>query len=366
MNSSITVNYDNKPIYDIHIENDYTKLIEELGKLGTKNLKLCIVSDTNVSKFYLEELSILLKKHAKTVETFVFKSGEDSKNLDTVYSLYEHLIQAKFDRKDLLIALGGGVTGDLTGYAAATYLRGIGFIQLPTSLLAMVDSSIGGKTGVDFQSYKNMIGAFHQPESVYINLSTLTSLSNRQYYAGLGEIIKHGLIKDKDYYQWLKNHKNQIKSRDISVMQEMIYRSCLIKREVVEKDPKEFGERALLNFGHTIGHAVEKLTNFNLLHGECVAIGMVASCYISYKRGYLLKEELEDIIAFISSFDLPVNVSGINAEDIFQATAHDKKMESGKLKFILLSKIGQAFMDTSVTQEEIMTGIRFILQLEDL
>jgi 3-dehydroquinate synthase len=211
-----------------------------------------------------------------------------------------------------------------------------------------------------------MIGAFHQPESVYINLSTLTSLSNRQYYAGLGEIIKHGLIKDKDYYQWLKNHKNQIKSRDISVMQEMIYRSCLIKREVVEKDPKEFGERALLNFGHTIGHAVEKLTNFNLLHGECVAIGMVASCYISYKRGYLLKEELEDIIAFISSFDLPVNVSGINAEDIFQATAHDKKMESGKLKFILLSKIGQAFMDTSVTQEEIMTGIRFILQLEDL
>lgn len=362
MNSSITVNYNNKPIYDILIENGYNQLIEELAKLGTENIKLCIVSDTNVSKLYLEELRNLLKEHAKTVETFVFKSGEDSKNLDTVYSLYEHLIQAKFDRKDLLIALGGGVTGDLTGYVAATYLRGIGFIQMPTSLLAMVDSSIGGKTGVDFQSYKNMIGAFHQPESVYINLNTLTSLSDRQYYAGLGEIIKHGLIKESDYYQWLKDHKDEIKSRNIPVMKEMIYRSCLIKREVVEKDPKELGERALLNFGHTIGHAVEKLTNFNLLHGECVAVGMAASCYISYKRGNLLKEELDDIIAFISSFDLPVKVSGINPEEIFQATAHDKKMESGKLKFILLSEIGQASMDTSVTQDEIMDGIRFILQ----
>lgn len=362
MNSSITVNYNNKPIYDILIENGYNQLIEELGKLGTENIKLCIVSDTNVSKLYLEELRNLLKEHAKTVETFVFKSGEDSKNLDTVYTLYEHLIQAKFDRKDLLIALGGGVTGDLTGYAAATYLRGIGFIQMPTSLLAMVDSSIGGKTGVDFQSFKNMIGAFHQPESVYINLNTLTSLSDRQYNAGLGEIIKHGLIKEPDYYQWLKDHKDEIKSRNIPVMKEMIYRSCLIKREVVEKDPKELGERALLNFGHTIGHAVEKLTNFNLLHGECVAVGMAASSYISYKRGNLLKEELDDIIAFISSFDLPVKVSGINPKEIFQATAHDKKMESGKLKFILLSEIGQAFMDTSVTQDEIMDGIRFILQ----
>ncbi|GAA4653453.1 3-dehydroquinate synthase [Anaerocolumna aminovalerica] len=362
MNSSITVNYNNKPIYDILIENDYVQLIEELDKLGTENLKLCIVSDTNVSKLYMEELRSLLKEHAKTVETFVFRSGEDSKNLDTVYSLYEHLIRAKFDRKDLLIALGGGVTGDLTGYAAATYLRGIGFIQMPTSLLAMVDSSIGGKTGVDFQSYKNMIGAFHQPESVYINLSTLESLSNRQYYAGLGEIIKHGLIKEPDYYQWLKDHKDEIKSRDIPVMKEMIYRSCLIKREVVEKDPKELGERALLNFGHTIGHAVENLTNFSLLHGECVAVGMAASCYISYKRGYLLKEELDNIIGFISSFDLPVKVSGIDPEEIFQATAHDKKMEFGKLKFILLSEIGQAFMDTSVTQEELMDGIRFILK----
>jgi len=365
MNSSITVHYNNQPIYDILLENSYAQLLEELNELGTDNLKICIVSDTNVSKLYLEELIHIVKNHGQVVETFVFKAGEDSKNLDTVYSLYDHLIQAKFDRKDLLIALGGGVVGDLTGYAAATYLRGIGFIQIPTSLLAMVDSSIGGKTGVDFHSYKNMIGAFHQPASVYINLSTLTSLSSNQYNAGLGEIIKHGLIKDANYYQWLKEHNNEIKSREVHVMKEMVYRSCMIKREVVEKDPKELSDRALLNFGHTIGHAVEKLMNFKLLHGECVAIGMAAACYISYKRGYLLKEELEDIITCINSFDLPVKVSGLNPEEIFQATTHDKKMESGKIKFILLSKIGKAFIDTSVTKEEIMDGIQYILTCED-
>lgn len=361
MNSSITVNYNNKPIYDILLENDYTHLVKELNKYASNNLKICIVSDTNVSKLYMEELLFLLKKYAKVVETFVFKAGEDSKNLDTVYSLYEHLIQAKFDRKDILIALGGGVVGDLTGFAAATYLRGIEFIQLPTSLLAMVDSSIGGKTGVDFHSYKNMIGAFHQPKSVYMNLSTLSSLSNNQYNAGLGEIIKHGLIKDSKYYHWLLEHKDKIKSRNMLVVKEMVYRSCMIKREVVEKDPKELGDRALLNFGHTIGHAVEKLMNFKLLHGECVALGMVAACYISYKKGYLLKEELDDIETCISSFDLPNKISGLVDEEIFQATTHDKKMESGKLKFILLSKIGEAFIDTTVTKEEILDGIHYIL-----
>lgn len=365
MNTAITVHYNNQPIYDILLENNYDQLVKELNKLGSDNLKICIVSDTNVSNLYLDELIQVVKNHAQVVETFIFKAGEDSKNLDTVYSLYDHLIQAKFDRKDLLIALGGGVVGDLTGYAAATYLRGIGFIQIPTSLLAMVDSSIGGKTGVDFHSYKNMIGAFHQPESVYMNLNTLTTLSSKQYNAGLGEIIKHGLIKDVNYFKWLKDNKSEIKSHEVHVIKDMVYGSCMIKREVVEKDPKELSDRALLNFGHTIGHAVEKLMDFTLLHGECVALGMVAACYISYKRGYLLKEELEDIITFISSFDLPVKVSGLNAEEIFQATTHDKKMESGKLKFILLSKIGNAFIDTSVTKEEIMDGIQYILTCED-
>ncbi len=361
MNNTITVKSNNKPIYDIILEYNYHKLGEELLKLNAKEKKICIVSDTNVGKIYLDNLKEYVKEHCNIVETFVFPAGELSKNLETVNSLYEHLIKANFDRKDLLIALGGGVVGDLTGYAAATYLRGISFIQMPTSLLAMVDSSIGGKTGVDYHAYKNMIGAFHQPELVYMNLSTLTSLSDRQYYSGFGEIIKHGLIKDANYYEWLKEHADLIKSKDIKTLQQMIYRSCQIKQYVVENDPKELGERALLNFGHTIGHAIEKLMDFKLLHGECVAVGMVAAAYISYKRGSITKEQLEDIVSMMKDFALPVSVSDLSSDEIQKIMLHDKKMESGTLKFILLSEIGQAVIDTTVTKEEISESIQYIL-----
>jgi 3-dehydroquinate synthase len=361
MNSNITVNYDNVPIYDIILTDNYSLLYKELDKLETKNKKICIVSDSTVSNFYLNELIEITKNYANVVECFTFTAGEASKNLDTVYSLYEHLIRSNFDRKDILIALGGGVVGDLTGYTAATYLRGIKFIQMPTSLLAMVDSSIGGKTGVDFHAYKNMIGAFYQPKAVYMNLKTLSSLSDKQFYSGFGEIIKHGLIKDKCYYDWLKENCVSIKDRNMETLQEMVYRSCHIKREVVERDPKELGERALLNFGHTIGHAVEKLMNFDLLHGECVAIGMVAASYLSYIINNISKQELEDIISMIRSFELPVTVSGIQAKEILRVTAHDKKMESGKLKFILLDQIGTAVIDTTVTEEEMLEAINYIL-----
>lgn len=362
MESNITVKYNDLPVYDILLEQDYSRLYKELTKLDTKQRKLCIVSDTNVSRHYLNQVADHVKEYAKQVETFVFPAGESSKNLDTVYSLYEHLIKANFDRKDLLIALGGGVVGDLTGYAAATYLRGISFLQLPTSLLAMVDSSIGGKTGVDYHAYKNMIGAFHQPKSVYMNLSVLLSLSDRQYYSGFGEIIKHGLIKDANYYEWLKEHSSEIQSRDLPLLKQTIYGSCLIKREVVETDPKELGERALLNFGHTVGHAVEKLMEFKLLHGECVAVGMAAAAYLSCKRGGITEHQLEDIISVIQSFQLPVSVSGLNTEDILNIMLHDKKMESGKLKFILLSGIGHAVIDTSLTREEIAESLQYILK----
>jgi 3-dehydroquinate synthase len=361
MNTSIEVKYDEKPIYDIVLHYDITKLSEEIMKLDITNKKICIVSDTNVSELYLSDVVNLLKEKAKVIETFIFPAGESSKHLETVYSLYEHLIQCNFDRKDLLIALGGGVVGDLTGYGAATYLRGINFIQMPTSLLAMVDSSIGGKTGVDFHAYKNMIGAFHQPKLVYMNLSSLLSLSDKQYYSGFGEIIKHGLIKNKDYYNWLKDHSDKIKSRDLETLREMVYQSCLIKRDVVEKDPKELGDRALLNFGHTIGHAIEKLLDFRYLHGECVAVGMVASSYISYKRNYITKEEFDDIINLIKSYNLPISVSGLSAEEILQVMTYDKKQESGKLKFILLSEIGNAVIDTTVTKEELLESIYYIL-----
>lgn len=255
MSKCINVKYDGKPLYDIVIEQSFDKLSEEFNKLGVTGRRLCIVSDSNVAELYAKQVSAELEKTGNKVFTYVFEAGEENKNLNTVEDVYEFLIQNHFDRKDMLVALGGGVVGDLTGFTAATYLRGIDFIQVPTSLLAQVDSSIGGKTGVDFRAYKNMVGAFHQPRLVYMNISVLKSLSRRLFNSGFGEIIKHGLIKDIEYYKWLGSNADKIKALDSDALEHMIYVSCNIKREVVEKDPKEKGDRALLNFGHTLGHA---------------------------------------------------------------------------------------------------------------
>lgn len=362
MEYNIQVKESNKVIYPIVLTNNYDKLSQLFVDLDSSNKKICIVSDSNVSKLYLDEIFDIIKNHAKETYTFSFPAGESQKNLDTVYSLYENLIKWKFDRKDILIALGGGVVGDLTGYVAATYLRGISFVQMPTSLLAMVDSSIGGKTGVDFKGYKNMVGAFHQPSAVYINVKTLESLPKEHYYNGMAEIIKHGLIIDFNYLNWLKDHEVGIHSFDNETIIQMIYQSCLIKKDVVENDPKEQGIRALLNFGHTIGHAIERAMDFNLLHGECVSIGMVAAAYISMKQGYLAQDDLAKIIDMLKDFKLPVNLNNsISLKELFNNISLDKKQESGKLKFILLKEIGQAFIEKKVSNDEIQKAIEYIL-----
>lgn len=348
------------PIYDIVFSKDYSDLLQSLAPLNLAERKVCIVTETNVAPHYLDEVVSVFKTAAGTVTTFIFEAGEASKTLNTVQNLYEHLILAGFDRKDYLVALGGGVTGDLTGYAAATYLRGIQFVQMPTSLLSQVDSSIGGKTGVDFNAYKNMVGAFHQPALVYINLSTLLTLTESEYLSGMGEIIKHGLIKDIDYYHWMKAHQTQICSRDLSVMESLIYQSADIKRKVVENDAKEQGERALLNFGHTIGHAVEKLMNFSMLHGECVSVGMAAASWISKARGYIDETMYNDIMDTLKAFKLPVTISGLACEDIIKTTKLDKKMEAGHIKFVVLNPAGDAKIDKTITDAEMADAIASI------
>ncbi len=359
---TINVNYKDKPAYDILLEKDFGNLASALKKLGMEGRRFMVVSDRNVSSYYLEECMAILDTLSARVESFVFDAGEASKNLDTVNECYSRLITAGFDRNDVLVALGGGVIGDLTGFAAATYLRGIRFIQIPTSLLAMVDSSIGGKTGVDYKAYKNMVGAFHQPKLVYVNLSTLLTLPDREFYSGMGEILKHGLIKDRAYYAWLKESHDGIKARKLAYLKQMVRGSCLVKKEVVEKDPKEQGDRALLNFGHTIGHSVEKLKEFTLLHGECVSIGMVAAGYLSLKRGYLTGTEFEDIIAALKSFEQPVTVNGLDAEAVYEVTRLDKKMDGDIIRFILLRSTGDAFIDPSVTRDELMEAIAYIIK----
>lgn len=354
---TLIVHENGNPIYPIVLTNSFDGLEDALKDFNLENRRVCIISETKVALYYEAILREKIGALAKECYSFVFEAGEKNKNLSTVNDLYEFLIVHKFDRKDLLVALGGGVVGDLTGFAAATYLRGIEFIQVPTSLLSQVDSSIGGKTGVDYLAYKNMVGAFHQPKLVYINIKTLDTLSTREYYSGLGEIIKHGLIKDEDYYQWLLSKKEEIKAMDEQTLIDMIYRSCDIKRGVVERDPKEHGERALLNFGHTMGHAVEKLMNFSYFHGECVGIGMLAACSISVQRGNLTKEQYEELKEWLKYFEFPAFPTKLSSREIIDATKLDKKMEHGIIKFILLNKIGEACIVKNVTEEEMEKAI---------
>lgn len=358
--SDMTVYYDEKPCYKITFQDSFCNLGKYLKELGySADIKICVVTDTNVSSLYLDDVVKNLQGDFHTITTFIFKAGEEQKNLDTISDIYNQLITEHFDRKDLLLALGGGVTGDMCGFAASTYLRGIDFIQIPTTLLAQVDSSIGGKTGVDFRQYKNMVGAFYQPKLVYMNLNVLQTLPDEHFYAGMGEIVKHGLIRDREYFDWLCSNSEAILERRIDILGKMIQRSCDIKRSVVENDPKEKGERALLNFGHTIGHAIEKLSNFRLIHGYCVALGMVAACNISTQRGMISPEDFLHIRESFQLFHLPVKIPfSINSEDIVSVTKLDKKMESGKIKFILLEAIGCACIRKNVSEEEMLDAIR--------
>lgn len=349
-----------KPCYDIVFSQGWEELKEELTEMELSEKKLCIVTDGNVDAIYGSAVMDVINPCCKKVVKYVFPAGEENKNLDTVKKVYEFLIKEKLDRKDVLIALGGGVVGDLTGFVAATYLRGIEFIQVPTTLLAQADSSIGGKTGVDFDGYKNMVGAFKMPKLVYMNFETLKTLDERQYFSGFAEIMKHGLIKDADFYEWLIENMYEICERDLPTLSEMLMKSCMVKKLVVEKDPTEQGERALLNLGHTIGHAIEKAKNFELFHGECVALGTVAAAYVSWKKELLSMEEYYEIRDMFVPFCLPISVDGIDPEEVLRLTKSDKKMQGDSIRFVLLKKIGKAVIDTSVTEDEIRNAIKEI------
>ena len=360
MANRLTINYEKKPCYDIVFASDFGGLAEELHDFGIGKRRIAVIADSNTASLYGEEVIGLLEGNCKKAILYSFPAGEAHKTLDTVKDIYKTLIEEKFDRKDLLIALGGGVVGDITGYTAATYLRGVDFVQIPTTLLAQCDSSIGGKTGVDFDGYKNMVGAFYMPKLVYMNIGTLKTLDDRQFYAGFAEVMKHGLIKDALFYEWLLDNLYEIQDREQDVLEEMVMRSCTVKKLVVEKDPKEQGDRALLNFGHTIGHAIEKYKNFEMLHGECVALGAVAVAFISWKHNWLSMEEYYEIRDMFVPFNLPISIDDIEPEEILALTKSDKKMAAGQIRFVLLKKVGKAVIDTTVSDEDILNAIREI------
>ena len=307
----LEVNFENKPCYDIVIYDDFSDLKNELSKFDIENRKICIVTDSNVAEIYLDKVKEKLE--GLKVFTHIFEAGEQNKHLETVSGIYDTLIFNKFDRKDILLALGGGVVGDICGFAAATYLRGIDFVQIPTTLVSQVDSSIGGKTGVDFKHFKNMVGAFYMPKLVYVNINTLNTLPEAEFSSGMGEVIKHGLIFDKDYY--------------------MVFTSQKIKKEVVENDPYEKGQRAILNFGHTLGHAIEKEKNFSLSHGVCVGLGMLAAFDICIKKNKLGEDDRKFLGDLMEIYSLETGTD-IDVEKVIEATSIDKKMEAGQIKFI--------------------------------
>lgn len=362
MKDRIHVHQDSRVIYDIVFRNDFSDLKKELEQAGFgRNKKACIIADSNVAKLYLEPLQGLLGEYFSFVGSYVLPAGESNKTLDHIADIYEYLIQKHFDRKDLLIALGGGVIGDMTGFAASTYLRGIDFIQIPTSLLAMVDSSVGGKTGVDFRGYKNMVGAFYMPKLVYMNLSLLKSLPARELACGMAEVIKYGYIRDKAFLEYLETYDGDV--LDDAFLQEIVYKSCQHKADVVEEDPKEQGIRALLNFGHTIGHAIEKLEKFQLLHGECVAIGMAAAAYLSMKKERITEADYQSVLALLKKYQLPVMVETkqFTAEEVLLTMRSDKKTMAGSIRFIMMRGLGDTYIDQEIRDDEFLDAINRVL-----
>ncbi len=350
----LTVNYDGKPCYDVIIDDTFDSFPSDIIK---ESAKVCIITDDNVAGSCLDLFKGILRNE---VLVYCISPGEKNKNLDTVRDIYGFLVKNNLSRSDILIALGGGVVGDITGFVAATYRRGVSFIQVPTSLLAMVDSSIGGKTGVDFDEFKNMVGAFYMPSLVYINVRLLGSLPDREFYNGFAEAMKSALIRDAVYYSWLIDNMYEICDKDPETLIHLIKGSLSIKKDVVERDPKEESLRMILNFGHTIGHAIEKYKGFELKHGECVALGCVCAAYISWKKDYLTMEEYYEIRDMFVPFNLPISTEMLDIDKVLDIMKKDKKFIDGRLRFILLKKIGKAVIDTDVTEQEIRASLEEI------
>jgi len=324
--------------YKIFIQKGLTNEIpKKLASLKLGN-KYAIITDSKVKKLYADAFCRYLKKNNIEAEVFSFPFGERSKNLNTIEQLTEKMLNKNFTRKDAIIALGGGVTGDIAGFLASIYMRGIPYIQIPSTLLAMVDSSVGGKTGVNLKSGKNLIGTFNQPAAVFIDISYLKTLAEKQIKNGLAEIIKYGVIKDKKLFNFIEQNLEKIIRLEETAIRKVIKRSIEIKAKIVEEDEKEKGKRMILNYGHTYGHAIEKSSNYKLLHGFAISIGMVIANKIAIEKVGLKKEEAERIKNLIKKAGLPiVTIQKPSKKDIL----NDKKNFGNYINLILPTKIGE-------------------------
>ena len=314
---------------------------------------VCIVSNNTVSKLYLTQLKKSLKGY-RVIEV-ILEDGEQFKNADSLNRIYTTLLDNKFNRDSTIIALGGGVVGDIAGFAAASFMRGIPFLQIPTTLLSQVDSSVGGKTGINHPLGKNMIGAFYQPQAVIIDMHVLQTLDKREISAGLAEIIKYGLIWDQDFFDHLENHIEDLKNLNVMQLEQAIYRSCEIKAEVVSQDERESGLRAILNLGHTFGHAIENCLGYGeWLHGEAVGCGMVMAAQMSLVHRWINDTDFDRIRKLIQAADLPIEKPQIPLHDFLAAMSLDKKNKNQDIYLVLQQGIGKAIVtkDYSFTELE--------------
>ena len=341
--------------YPIYIGSDVS-LDNELYSKHISSKKIALITNEQIADLYLSEISQTL--NAFDLKTLVLPEGETEKNLETVGKAVEFLSDNGIDRDSSIIAFGGGVIGDITGFVASSYMRGIKFLQVPTTLLAQVDSSVGGKTGVNINTGKNLIGSFYQPSAVIADTRYLNSLEPNRLSEGLAEVIKYGLIRDEDFFKWLSKNTNRILALEPEIMTYLIERCCQIKAEIVSEDEREGSIRAILNYGHTFGHAIESLTDYGVYtHGEAVSIGMVMAASMAERMGMLSQADKKDITNLLESVNLPTEKPDLNSNDFLESMKRDKKVQDGEIRLILLESIGRAAISNDYSNEILMETI---------
>lgn len=318
-----------------------------------------VITDTNVDELYAEPLAESLVERGCEVAIMVVEAGEQSKSSDTAADLWERMLDEGTDRKSVVVAVGGGVVGDLAGFVAATFGRGLAFLQVPTTLLAQVDSSVGGKVGINLPGAKNMVGAFWQPIGVVIDVDVLRTLPDREFRAGLAEVVKYGVIQDAEFFAYLEQHVEEINGRDPAVLTHIVKRCCRLKADVVEQDEREeTGLRSILNYGHTFCHAFEAATGYEqLLHGEGVAIGMLCASRLAERLGHIDRQSTQRQRDLLASFGLPTEVPDVAHDELLSLMYHDKKVAHGRLRFVLASRMGHVELVGDVSNDDVLAAL---------
>ncbi len=356
--------------YDIIVGEDVFARAGELMAPVLRQKRVVVITDENVGGLHLDTLAVSLEKAGIAHSAIVLPPGEQTKDFNHLEGLMNRLLDAGIERRTTLVALGGGVVGDITGFAAAIALRGLDFVQIPTTLLAQVDSSVGGKTGINTRHGKNLIGAFHQPRLVIADTAVLDTLPRRELLAGYAEVVKYGLLGDRDFFEWLEGHGPAVRDGDRDARRHAVVRSCRAKAAIVAADERETGQRALLNLGHTFAHALEAETGFGdiLLHGEAVAIGMVLAFDLSVQLGLCAAVDADLARRHLAAIGLPTTPAHAlgniwSAEALIGHMAKDKKVADGKLTFVLTRGIGEAFLSQDVTRDDLLTLFEGAMQL---